>query len=340
MKCASILPVPLLCLFSMFLWMLVGCDRSSRQPDDERPTSSPFGLSKPGPSTTPSLTEHRTSVRRPAHRELSSSTSRIAAAGNRLNSSLTDPKSRILQQLVTGWPADQIQGDLDLLFSKTSPTHDEMMLRSALLRHWAGQSPNHAAGWSESLPNGAPRISACEQIALAWLEQEPDAALDWARSLNPPELREQTLLTSAYELSSSDPPLAFEQAIALSASTQRDQLLTHTLGLWATTDAGAAVDAAALLHPTALRLDAIARIATSWAESSPVQAAQLTSSMPPGAAQDRAVAAVVQRWTQQNPDAAQEWVDSCPDSPTKLNALDHIAKIRASSPRFTPSPTP
>ena len=225
------------------------------------------------------------------------------------------------------WPKDALPAAVEALFAAAEDSPAATALRIELLRRWATLAPADAAAWAESLPDGAARQSAVDQVAIAWSATDAQAAWDWSAGLPAGEARDAALLSLAYELAREDPALAFERSTQLAEGPDRVRLVEHAVSNWALADPQAALERVRELDDPALRNATLGRLATSWAESDPRGAATLAvDAMDAGPEQERAVAAIVQRWAQRDPAGVGTWVATFPDGPIKQNALEHIAE--------------
>jgi hypothetical protein len=264
---------------------------------------------------------------RPA-RDGTTGTSEIKRALAELQAVAEDDLADQLEKTTATWPKDDLPSTVDAMFARDAEGPVADSLRLALLSRWATYSPAEAAAWALSMPSGAAREAAINQVALAWFATDPQAAWGWASGLEAGATRDAALISLAYELSRNEPALAFERSGSLPEGPARTQLIEHAVANWAVADPQAALAQVREIGDGALRNSALGRLATSWAESDPQAAATLAAdAMEPGPAQERAVASIVQRWAQQDPDGAKAWVATFPDGPMKQNALEHIERI-------------
>jgi hypothetical protein len=258
----------------------------------------------------------------PFHAEWSPALAELALLSN-------DPRrGKEIANLVAGISESNLLQAIGF-FRKSQPADLAAEISSGLLRRLAAGDPAAAAANAESLPDGAERLRALNDVAVVWSNLDLANATKWVDTWSNPEERTAGIITLGYEAARTESVTALNLAVDLPPSTDRDALIDHAVAQWAVNQPEQAVGWARQISDLALRDGALARIAVEWATKDPAAAATVAvTELPAGNLQNDTVVGIVQRWTQLDPDAAGRWVNEFPEGRIKETALKNISALR------------
>lgn len=236
-----------------------------------------------------------------------------------------DHQSEMPEPLAQTIPQSSVRSALqDLMGQDTAAAN---LLRQQLVRRWAEEDPQSAAGWVvQHLDNEAYR-EAVPQVAIAWAGVDPQAAASWAASLPGTPAKEQALVNIGYEVAGTQPTMALGIVSALVPGPDRDNLLIHAISQWGSLDAQAANNWVQQISEDSLRQRLQGEIAVSLADKDEAGAGAMAANLAPGLDQDRAVVEIVQRWAQTAPASAGAWIVAFPDTSLRQTALETLVGI-------------
>jgi hypothetical protein len=105
--------------------------------------------------------------------------------------------------------------------------------------------------WVESLPPGAPRDAATQQLAEQWINEDAEAASAWIKELPPGDARDAAARELSDKIMRRDPAAALEWARSIQDEGLRKDRMDRILGSWEEQDPEAAKAARAALPPPA-----------------------------------------------------------------------------------------
>jgi hypothetical protein len=236
-----------------------------------------------------------------------------------------DQQSEMLERLAQNIPQSSVRSTLEDLIGE--PNRSANLLRQQLVRRWAEEDPQSAAGWvMQHLDKEAER-GAVPQVAIAWAGVDPEAAVRWATSLPENPEKEQALLSIGYEVAGTQPTVALGIVSSLPLGTDRDNLLIHAIRQWGSIDAPGANHWVQQIQNDSLRQRLQGEIAVSLATKDATGAGAMAANLSPGPDQDRVVVEVVQRWAQTAPASAGAWIVAFPDTSLRQTALEALVGI-------------
>jgi hypothetical protein len=198
-------------------------------------------------------------------------------------------------------------------------------LRSAVLRGWAAVSPDDAAVWARTLPDGD-RPLAMEAI-FTGAARHPEEAVKLGTRLcaQEPALAGdygQCLITGLTEAGAYETAAQF--AIANNSET-RGACLNAAFFQWATHQPDQALAAFGKIDDPAARMPAFQGMILGWATANPAAVAAYAERLPPSEDRAQAMSQALPQWVSRDPIAASEWMinhyDPSPDSDAGVAAV-------------------
>lgn len=191
-----------------------------------------------------------------------------------------------------------------------------------LMETWVLRDPAGADAWVDSLPAGALRDTAREELYLAWASEAPEAAADHlGRRLDAGDLPElaDAVAALANAWGVGDPAAAAAWLTDLPEPGRPTRALGALASVWGTLDPAAARQWVESLDDGPGKTSAARNLALSWAESTPNEAMAWVDGTPTLATAERAglVAAILATWADLDPDAAGTWVLAREDTGTR-----------------------
>lgn len=167
-------------------------------------------------------------------RRLSQTEQFLAEAPERLRQPLL---SAAFQSLSAAWLSNPKAwvGRLALLTDASRPAGT-----ASLARAWAGQNPEEAVAWANSLATGSSRNGAFEAIASAWGRDDAHQASQWVASLPAGAERDTSAQGLAVAIAEQYPQEAWDWALSISDSYQRSRAASEALKAMAKRDLAAA----------------------------------------------------------------------------------------------------
>lgn len=236
-------------------------------------------------------------------------------------------REKWLVETIASIPASQASAVVEALWSRSlGGLGRELRLR--LVRLWAQEKPEVAAGWIMSQPESAHRTQSLGVMAAAWAERDLNGAVRWMTQLTSSGDKEGVMSQILYEAARSAPLDAMKLAVAMPTGAGRDELLTHLAVQWADQEPKAAAEWASQIQDPETRNKLLGSALVAWSEQDPSAAAHFAfNSFPADDPKDEAIVGMVQRWTQKDPETAAQWVQQFPQGHVRDAALENLVQI-------------
>jgi hypothetical protein len=104
---------------------------------------------------------------------------------------------------------------------------------------WAGQSPEQAAAWAQSLTPGDTQNGAFAAIASTWASSDPQGTADWVASLPPGAARDRSTESLVLAVAQEYPQQAWDWALTISDPAERDHAASQAAQVLAARDPAA-----------------------------------------------------------------------------------------------------
>ncbi|MDF3056218.1 MAG: hypothetical protein K0R17_433 [Rariglobus sp.] len=181
---------------------------------------------------------------------------------------------------------------------------------------WSGADVNKAVEWMKSLPEGATKTRALEQMAYQWAERDPHSASAYVSAQNNPAL----VAMVAGKWAEADPVAASAWARTLAQGEALNQALSSLVSTWAQKDPRAAAGFLSGLPEGTAREGAVLTLVSAWGHTAPAEVAAWVARCP-GVSRAPALDRLMGLWTGSDITAASAWAELLPAGGVRDAAL-------------------
>lgn len=265
------------------------------------------------------------------------------------------PKNRFLAQAVTGWASKEPQAATAWL-EQLPDGEEKNRFRNSLVggladkdiglatayvlqRAQAGdkQAANYleivageeirkngaqaAIAWGESLPAGALKGAALEEIAGSYVERDPEAAATWATKYAATEYGSRVVEEIGSEWAERDPKKALSWLESLPEGAGKAEGTFSALREWTRRDAVAASEHLSAMPPSPAKDSAVSGFARSLAWQDPEAAVIWAKTITDEQSRVQTLTRAGQAWFRRDPAAASQWLQSAALPPDAQQAI-------------------
>jgi hypothetical protein len=229
---------------------------------------------------------------------------------NQLPESLQGQRSEIIASLVSGLADGDLGAATAFVLGLGENDQSAKLMEIVASKTIRAESPEAAARWSDSLPDGPMKATAMSRVADAYARKDPEAAARWVQGAAGEGYASKAVEEIGGRWAESNPVAAVDWLQDLPASNGQIAALRSSFDNWEDGNPAAAQDYLKSMPQSSQRDSSINGFATGYAWQNPQVAISWTQQISDPALREKSLTQVGQIFHRQNPEGAAAWLET------------------------------
>ncbi|OYU16689.1 MAG: hypothetical protein CFE34_19690 [Rhodobacteraceae bacterium PARR1] len=229
---------------------------------------------------------------------------------NQLPESLQGQRNEIIASLVSGLADGDLSAATAFVLGLGENDQSAKLMEIVASQTIRAESPEAAARWSDSLPDGPMKATAMSRVADAYARKDPEAAARWVQGAAGEGYASKAVEEIGGRWAESNPVAAVDWLQDLPASNGQIAALRSSFDNWEDGNPAAAQDYLKSMPQSSQRDSSINGFATGYAWQNPQVAIAWTQQISDPALREKSLTQVGQIYYRQNPEGASAWLET------------------------------